>query len=347
MACLRLPLLLALVVELSPRAGAAKAPGSTQHVSLQAAVSSNGAAFLEEQSSRLRMNRRETEGEDPKANAPCTQGPQGPSGNLIVGVHGPPGDGGSMGEQGPRGAPGPRGRSGTNVAGHAGADGPPGPQGPVGPPGPAGVEGLQGPRGEAGAAPEIADKYEKLLDHAAIRVKGFEETMSFSSKNFSFRIVGLFQRISNYKVKQAQIQNVSQDLNITLIKDITTLSTAVSLSNGDIFNFSRYSAPTSLRDAESMLPVMVAMKQHVAVGSGMAVGSGAPATQGTAQAGAAQSKSEDSGSWTLTNALLLGIVLVVVSNIGQYMWNKNQQSAQGPGSTPTRARSSPPPRGRS
>merc|ERR1719343_960436 len=168
--------------------------------------------------------------------------------------------------------------------------------------------------------------------------------MSFSSKNFSFRIVGLFQRISNYKVKQAQIQNVSQDLNITLIKDITTLSTAVSLSNGDIFNFSRYSAPTSLRDAESMLPVMVAMKQHVAVGSGMAVGSGAPATQGTAQAGAAQSKSEDSGSWTLTNALLLGIVLVVVSNIGQYMWNKNhQQPPQGPASAPTYTRSAPPP----
>jgi len=346
MACLRLPLLLALVVELSPPAGAAKAPGSTQHVSLQAAVSSNGAASLEEQSSRLRMSRREAEGEDPKADAPCTQGPQGPSGNLIVGVHGPPGDAGVMGEQGSRGASGPRGRSGTNVAGHAGADGQPGPQGPVGPPGPAGVEGLQGPRGEAGAAPEIADKYEKLLDHGAIRVKGFEETMSFSSKNFSFRIVGLFQRVSNYKVKQAQIQNLSHDLNVTLIKEIQTLSTAVSLSNGDIFNFSRYSAPISLQDAESMLPVMVAMKQHVAVGSG----SGAPAAQGragTAQSGAAQSKSEDSGSFTLTNALLLGIVLVVVSNIAQYMWNKNKESTQGPGSAPTRTRRSPPPRGRS
>merc|ERR1719343_483891 len=168
--------------------------------------------------------------------------------------------------------------------------------------------------------------------------------MSFSSKNFSFRIVGLFQRVSNYKVKQAQIQNISHDLNVTLIKDIVTLSSAVSLSNGDIFNFSRYSAPIALRDAESMLPVMVAMKQQVAVGSGVAVGSSAPAAQGSAQAGAAQSKSEDSGSWTLTNALLLGIVLVVVSNVGQYMWNKNhQQPPQGPASAPTYTRSAPPP----
>lgn len=331
MGCLRIPLLLALAVELSPPAGAAKVPGSTQHVSLQAAVSSDGAALLEEQSSRLRMNRRQAEGEDPKEKSPCTQGAQGPSGNLIVGVHGPPGDYGSMGEQGPVGALGPRGRSGTNVAGHAGADGPPGPQGPVGPPGPAGVEGLQGPRGEAGDAPEIADKYEKLLDHAATRVKGFEETMSFSSKNFSFRIVGLFQRVSTYTVKQANIQNISSDLNVTLIKDIVTLSSAVSLSNGDTFDFSKYTAPVALQDAESMLPVMVAMKQKVAVGSGMAVGSSAPAAQGTAQAGA----TKESGSWTLTNALLLGIVLVVVSNIGQYMWSKNQQSPQGPGSAPT------------
>jgi len=336
MARLRIPLLLALVVKLSPPAGAAKAPGSTQHVSLQAAVSSNGGALLEADGSRLRMNRREAEGEDPK---PCTRGAQGPSGNLIVGVHGPPGDGGAMGEQGPRGAPGPRGRSGANVAGHAGADGPPGPQGPRGPPGPAGVEGLQGPRGEAGAAPEIADKYEKLLDHAAVRVKGFEETMSLSSKNFSFRIVSLFQRVSNYTVKQASIQNMSDDLNVTLIKDIVTLSSAVSLSNGDIFNFSRYSAPIALRDAESMLPVMVAMKQQVATGSGMAVGSGAPAAQSS-------SKSEDSGGWTLTNALMLGVVLVVVSNVGQYMYNKNQQ-AQGPAAAPARSRAQPPPRGRS